>query len=288
MEADAPAGDYGAQGTLPMRLLAAEYGADLVYTEELIDKRCATQSFSQLSAAVAGAGWSRPHFAAPTRKLSRGASIFQSSRGSHAQPRARPNAQAATAVSVIVGTDPGQPSPLPRLMHCTRVDNPELGSVDFIDAKGVVRLFPPRHSVHTPRRHTQGGKKTINHPPWPPPYLQLLLRTLASERERTVLQIGTSAPDLALAAASVAASEVAAVDVNMGCPLEFSTAGGMGSALLKKPETVREILTTLRRRGGGPRWAVLGSGRGLCGLFADSAALRQSQRKRLSISPPPP
>ena len=27
-------------GTLPMRMLAAEYGAQLVYTEELIDKRC--------------------------------------------------------------------------------------------------------------------------------------------------------------------------------------------------------------------------------------------------------
>jgi tRNA-dihydrouridine synthase len=28
------------QGTLPMRMLAADYGADLVYTEEMIDKRC--------------------------------------------------------------------------------------------------------------------------------------------------------------------------------------------------------------------------------------------------------
>ena len=29
-----------AQGTLPMRMVAADYGADLVYTEEMIDKRC--------------------------------------------------------------------------------------------------------------------------------------------------------------------------------------------------------------------------------------------------------
>jgi len=28
------------QGTLPMRMLAADFGADLVYTEEMIDKRC--------------------------------------------------------------------------------------------------------------------------------------------------------------------------------------------------------------------------------------------------------
>ena len=33
----------------------------------------------------------------------------------------------------------------------------------------------------------------------------------------------------------------------MGCPLKFSTSSGAGSALLKKPETVKDILTTLRR-----------------------------------------
>lgn len=33
----------------------------------------------------------------------------------------------------------------------------------------------------------------------------------------------------------------------MGCPLKFSTSSGAGSALLKKPEQVRDIMTTLRR-----------------------------------------
>ena len=33
----------------------------------------------------------------------------------------------------------------------------------------------------------------------------------------------------------------------MGCPVHFSTSGGMGSALLRKPETVSDILTTLVR-----------------------------------------
>ena len=45
----------------------------------------------------------------------------------------------------------------------------------------------------------------------------------------------------------VAVNDVAAIDINMGCPLKFSTASGAGSALLKKPETVHDILTTLRR-----------------------------------------
>ena len=124
-------------GTLPMRLLAAEYGAHIVYTDELVDKR---------------------------------------------------------------------------LMGCVRSLNGQAGTVDFTDAKGVV-----------------------------------LLRTLPGEARRTVAQIGTSAPELALAAASVVAGDVGAIDVNMGCPLPFSVSGGMGSALLGKPETAADILSTLRR-----------------------------------------
>ena len=33
----------------------------------------------------------------------------------------------------------------------------------------------------------------------------------------------------------------------MGCPVHFSTSGGMGSALLSKPELIEDILKTLRR-----------------------------------------
>lgn len=41
--------------------------------------------------------------------------------------------------------------------------------------------------------------------------------------------------------------DVTAVDVNMGCPKSFSISGGMGAALLSKPETIHDILTTLKR-----------------------------------------
>ena len=34
---------------------------------------------------------------------------------------------------------------------------------------------------------------------------------------------------------------MAAIDLNMGCPKEFSVQGGMGAALLKKPELVKEV-----------------------------------------------
>jgi len=40
-------------------------------------------------------------------------------------------------------------------------------------------------------------------------------------------------------------NDVAAIDINMGCPKEFSIKGGMGAALLTQPEKVRNIITTL-------------------------------------------
>ena len=40
-------------------------------------------------------------------------------------------------------------------------------------------------------------------------------------------------------------NDVAGIDVNMGCPKRFSILGGMGAALLEKPEKAKEILKTL-------------------------------------------
>ncbi|XP_054153886.1 tRNA-dihydrouridine(20) synthase [NAD(P)+]-like [Oppia nitens] len=123
-------------GTLPMRLLALRFGADIVYTEELIDYK---------------------------------------------------------------------------LLRCRRSVNTMIGTVDYIDDSGciVFRTCPPK------------------------------------ERHRLVLQLGTSDARRALRAAKLVARDVAAIDVNMGCPKEFSIKGGMGSALLGQPDKVGDILTTL-------------------------------------------
>eukprot|EP00002_Diphylleia_rotans_P041244 TRINITY_DN9992_c0_g1_i1.p1 TRINITY_DN9992_c0_g1~~TRINITY_DN9992_c0_g1_i1.p1 ORF type:complete len:343 (+),score=57.71 TRINITY_DN9992_c0_g1_i1:66-1094(+) len=124
-------------GTLPMRMLSLKYGADIVYSEEVI------------------------------------------------------------AMS---------------LMNCDRIVNDELGTIDFIHQK---------------------DKK-------------LVYRTCPEERNK-VIQIGTPNAINALEAAKVVINDVDAIDINMGCPVHFSTSGGMGSALLSKPETIHDILTTLRR-----------------------------------------
>lgn len=40
--------------------------------------------------------------------------------------------------------------------------------------------------------------------------------------------------------------DVAAIDINMGCPKSFSLKGGMGAALLSKPELIQQIMTSLK------------------------------------------
>ncbi|GKU94976.1 hypothetical protein SLEP1_g8396 [Rubroshorea leprosula] len=125
-------------GTLPFRLLAAEYGADITYGEEIIDHK---------------------------------------------------------------------------MLKCERRVNECIGTTDFVE------------------------KGTEN----------VVFRTCNQERNQVVFQMGTSDAVRALAAAQIVCKDVAAVDINMGCPKSFSVSGGMGAALLTKPELIHDILTTLRR-----------------------------------------
>ncbi|GMH25276.1 hypothetical protein Nepgr_027119 [Nepenthes gracilis] len=125
-------------GTLPFRLLAAQYGADITYGEEIIDHK---------------------------------------------------------------------------LMKCQRRVNGYVGTIDFVE---------------------KGTKNVV-------------FRTCPEERGQVVLQLGTSDAIRALTAAQLVCKDVAAVDINMGCPKSFSISGGMGAALLTKPEIIHDILTTLKR-----------------------------------------
>ncbi|KAH8373168.1 hypothetical protein KR009_000109 [Drosophila setifemur] len=123
-------------GTLPMRLLALEMGADIVYTEELVDLK---------------------------------------------------------------------------LIKSIRRHNPALGTVDFVDPSDGTIVF----------------------------------RTCAQETSRLVLQMGTSDAERALAVGKLLQRDIAGLDINMGCPKEFSLKGGMGAALLAEPDKAALILHTL-------------------------------------------
>ena len=65
-------------------------------------------------------------------------------------------------------------------------------------------------------------------------------------RNKLICQLGTGEYDLALDAAKHVYKDVAAIDVNMGCPKKFSISGGMGSALLDDVERATQIIKTLR------------------------------------------
>lgn len=73
----------------------------------------------------------------------------------------------------------------------------------------------------------------------------VVFRTCPLEKGRVVLQVGTSSPERALQVGKLVENDVAAIDVNMGCPKKFSLLGGMGAALLKAPDKAVAILTTL-------------------------------------------
>ncbi|XP_043937984.1 tRNA-dihydrouridine(20) synthase [NAD(P)+]-like isoform X2 [Protopterus annectens] len=122
-------------GTLPMRLLALEYGADTVYCEEMVDIK---------------------------------------------------------------------------MLQCRRVINDVLETVDFVA-----------------------------------PDERVVFRTCKKEKDFVVFQMGTADAERALAVAKLIENDVAAIDVNMGCPKEYSTKGGMGAALLTNPDKVESILSTL-------------------------------------------
>lgn len=147
-------------GTLPTRLLAIRYGADIVYSEEIIDWKL-LKSYRQVNGEWA----------------SKAAGNFKYRYSYYLQ------------------------------RHSVDV----LGTVDYIDEQDGCIVF----------------------------------RTCPLERNKVVLQIGTADPQRALRVAKMLENDVAAIDINMGCPKEFSLKGGMGAALLSDPERAKSILTTL-------------------------------------------
>eukprot|EP01084_Bolivina_argentea_P149799 261651_1 len=65
--------------------------------------------------------------------------------------------------------------------------------------------------------------------------------------EKIVFQMGSSDAVRCLKACNIIGRDCQGIDLNMGCPKKFSMLGGMGAALLSKPETVEDIIKTLKR-----------------------------------------
>ncbi|MEN2498752.1 MAG: tRNA-dihydrouridine(20) synthase [NAD(P)+]-like protein [Marteilia pararefringens] len=72
-----------------------------------------------------------------------------------------------------------------------------------------------------------------------------LLRVHDDEKNKLIIQLGTKNPQKALKCAKMVEDIVCGIDINMGCPKLFSTKGGRGSALLKHPDQIKDLLCTL-------------------------------------------
>lgn len=89
---------------------------------------------------------------------------------------------------------------------------------------------------------------------------ELVFQTTEEEKSHLVLQLGAPTGAIAVEAAKVVYTslykcvmhrmdDVSAIDINMGCPKQFSVQGNMGSALLKTPDIACEV--TMISRGNG-------------------------------------
>jgi len=100
-----------------------------------------------------------------------------------------------------------------KLSTCQRIENHRLNTVDFLLEKDTT--------------------------------VRPVFQTCESEKPFVILQLGTSNPEEALKAAKLVEKDVAAIEVNMGCPKEYSTKAGMGAALLSTPDLAAAILDKL-------------------------------------------
>eukprot|EP00392_Amoebophrya_sp_AT5.2_P005938 g5948.t1 len=121
-----------------------------------------------------------------------------------------------------------------RLVHARRFANPHYKNVIEYYIGADVASASTTSETKNPNSNS-GERKSV-------------FRTTVEERakNRTIFQLGTCDPDLALRAAETVIADVAGVDVNMGCPKSFSVKGGMGAALLAVPDSAAAIVKKLR------------------------------------------
>ena len=131
------------------------------------------------------------------------------------------------------------------ILGCDRIANEDLGTIDYVKkthgySKKQLKKLLKHQKGSSINNGASSSFKEIQRP--------VILRIAHEiERGRLVYQIGTGDSTTALRAAQMVQQDVDAIDINMGCPKKFSTAGGMGSQLLKDVGRACDIVKTLRR-----------------------------------------
>ena len=103
-----------------------------------------------------------------------------------------------------------------KLIWCKRVENKEMNMIDFVSVRDQ----------------------------------NVPLRIREAEKSKLILQIGSNNPHWAVKATELVENDICGVDVNMGCPMKFSTSGGMGAALMNDLENAKSIMIALKKRFG--------------------------------------
>lgn len=105
-----------------------------------------------------------------------------------------------------------------KLIDCTRHENKILNTVEFLESNGKVAF-----NTYKPL-----------------------------ETGKLVFQMGSADPELAVKAGLKVINDVDAIDLNCGCPKNFSVHSGMGAALLSNSSLLCEILKSLVTKVGNP------------------------------------
>lgn len=76
---------------------------------------------------------------------------------------------------------------------------------------------------------------------------EVMFRTDEKEKGKLVFQLFSNDSSKAVKAVEKIYPYVTAIDINCGCPSNFATSKGRGSALMNSPEIISDIISTLRR-----------------------------------------
>ncbi|CAD7971825.1 unnamed protein product [Amoebophrya sp. A120] len=200
--------------TLPLRQVCRDFGCDILYNEEIIDKRVLyAQRFEN------------PHYPGLVEYFV-GAENFCAESTTEINDA---EAAALTQQEVVEEVEGGGHQGLQN----SNSNSPERLQKNNIKTRGAGALVPS--CSQKPNNSNSGDKKSIFRTTW-----------AEIAENRTIFQLGTCDKHLALQAAQVVINDVAGIDVNMGCPKSFSVKGGMGAALLEKPDLAAEIVGHLR------------------------------------------
>lgn len=131
-----------------------------------------------------------------------------------------------------------------KLRNCRRVVNELLGTVDFVHNKELVLRTTPLDSPLIVQIGAASADVAVAAAKVVYARLCTLCRTPPSFALTAMLLVVVV---FVFGCGALSCNDVFGLDLNMGCPKNFSTHGGMGAALLKQPEVAADILSSVIR-----------------------------------------